>query len=83
MGFPWPQSAQSCPCSCGVSWGRKLQSRETPQSAGVPSHPWECLQQPLAGGDSPEPHKAFGTQFSSLVPPIDGKAENQERQLGK
>lgn len=80
MGFPQPHSAAPAAVGCH---GAESSKAETTR---LPSHPWECLQQPLVGGDSPEPvspHKAFGIQFSSPLPPIDGKAENWERQLGK
>lgn len=53
----------------------------------MPSHPWEHLQQPLTGGDNPEPisaAKLLGlSRFFLPVPLLDGKAENWGRQFGR
>lgn len=86
-GFPRPHGVHSCPGSHGVSWDREHESGDPPQPVKVPSHPWEYLQQPLTGGDSPEPisaAKLLGlSRFFLPVPLLDGKAENWGRQFGK
>lgn len=67
--------------------GAESMKAGTPQAVKVPSHPWEHLQQPLTGGDSPEPistAKLLGlSHFFLPVPLLDGKAENWGRQFGK
>lgn len=80
--FHSPTVHRAAPAAVGCHGAERSKAETT----SLPSHPWECLQQPLVGGDSTEPvspRKALGTQFSSPVPPIDGKTENWERQLGK